>query len=155
MQPNIFFHEAFGKFLFIAFDLFCGYLILKINSKEQDYYKRLYSIMFWFYNPITIAISSRGNAESLMAFLVLIFVFFFKKNMFSLSGVFYGIAIHFKIYPLIYALALLFSLIKLQNLKNLKLLDAFKCVIFNYNLWSFGISSIFTLAGLTILFYLR
>lgn len=154
MQPNIFLHEAFGKFLFIAFDLLCGYLILKINSRE-DNQKKLHSIIFWFYNPITIAISSRGNAESLMAFLVLIFVFFLKLNMMTLAGIFYGVAIHFKIYPLIYGLALFFYLIRLENFKNLNFFDAIKSIICNKNLWCFGISSIFTIFCLTYVFYLR
>jgi phosphatidylinositol glycan class M len=102
MQPNIFWFESFGKFLFILFDLICGYLIIKINdtqSNNKDNVVNIMAISFWFYNPITIAISSRGNAESLMAFLVLAFIYFFKIGSLILAGFFYAFSLHFKIYP--------------------------------------------------------
>ncbi len=102
MQPNIFWFESFGKFLFILFDLICGYLIIKINNTQtntKDDITNVIAISFWFYNPITIAISSRGSAESLMAFLVLAFIYFLKINSLVLSGFFYAFSLHFKIYP--------------------------------------------------------
>ncbi len=102
MQPNIFLFESFGKFVFIFFDLICGYLIIKINDTQTNARHDLVNIIaisFWFYNPITIAISSRGNAESLMAFLVLAFIYFFKINSLILAGFFYAFSLHFKIYP--------------------------------------------------------
>jgi phosphatidylinositol glycan class M len=110
MQPNIFWFESFGKLLFVLFDLLCGYLIIEINNLKTNASRNLnnnesinkIAISFWFYNPITIAISSRGNAESLMAFLVLTFIFCLKKGYLILAGFFYAFSLHFKIYPVLH-----------------------------------------------------
>ncbi len=69
MQPNIFFNVSFGKFVFIVFDIICGFLIIKINeskSKNSEHNNekaiiknRIIPICFWFYNPITIAIGNK------------------------------------------------------------------------------------------------
>ncbi len=85
LLPNIFLTNTFGKFLFVIFDLLCGYLIYRINS-INGHSTDLKSILFWFYNPITIAISSRGNAESVMACLVLAFIYFLRSDQFAIAG---------------------------------------------------------------------
>lgn len=154
MQPNIFFHEAFGKFLFILFDLLCGYLIVKINTKQSES-SSLKAVLFWFYNPITIAISSRGNAESLMAFLVLTFVLLFKMKCYLMAGAFYALSIHFKIYPIIYGLALFLNIIKINKLKRLSCFEIIKSVVTNSNLWCFGLAFLATLSVLSILFFMK
>lgn len=155
MLPNVFFLESFGKFLFVLFDLLCGFLIFKINEFNlADKSKNLYSILFWFYNPITIAIASRGNAESLMSFLVLNFVFFLKRKNFILSGLFYGLAIHFKIYPVTYALALVFYIVKFKSLiGKQKFTHIVKAILFNVNLLKFGLTAFLVLSSLTYFFY--
>jgi hypothetical protein len=74
MQPNVFLNISFGKFIFIVFDVLCGFLIIKINDKKsitelnsenlkknqkhtsRVIKNRIIPICFWFYNPITIAI---------------------------------------------------------------------------------------------------
>jgi uncharacterized membrane protein len=154
MQPNIFFHESFGKFLFIIFDLLCGILIVKINS-SQTKREHIWSVIFWFYNPVTIAISSRGNAESLMAFLVLTFVYLFSRRSFILAGVVYAFAIHFKIYPVIYGLALLLSMINVKTVKKLSPFLMLKSIIFNFNVWKFGFAFLFTMIGLSSFFFYK
>ena len=144
LQPNIFLHDAFGKILFVLFDLICGWLIIKINNNGSD----SKAVTFWFYNPITIAISSRGNAESLMAFLVLIFIYYLKRRNYFLAGLFYALAVHFKIYPIIYTLAVLFYITKPTSF------NVFKW-IWNRNLIVFGITFLATFTCLTGIFYLK
>lgn len=146
LQPNITLTPSFGKLLFILFDMLCGYLIIKINQLNHDSKSDLESIIFWFYNPITIAISSRGNAESLMAFLVLALIYFVRKENFFLAGLFYAISIHFKIYPVIYGLAILLHITQFKTLNPLRL-------ILNKNLWIFGITFIMALSSITLFFY--
>ena len=51
-------------------------------------------------------ISSRGSAESLIIALVLLTIYFYNEKLYVLCGIFYGLAIHLKIYPIIYCLAL-------------------------------------------------
>lgn len=148
MQPNIFLNASFGKCLFILFDILCGYLIIKINALNQNSSSDIKSILFWFYNPITIAISSRGNAESMMAFLVLVFVFFLKRNNFLLAGLFYAASIHFKIYPVIYGLAILLYITNFPSYNLFKL-------IFNKNVLMFGITFAIVFSAITFTFYIR
>jgi len=63
----------------------------------------------WLFNPLSVTVSTRGNAESLMAVLVLITLFMLARNGYTgiiLSAVTYGLSVHMKIYPVTYALAL-------------------------------------------------
>ncbi len=83
----------FGKFLFTLFDLIIGYLV-----DLQGYDSR-----WWLYNPLVAIISLRGNAESFVCFPIFIFLYFLKTNNVVLSAIFFGLACHIKIYPIIYA----------------------------------------------------
>src|SRR6218665_860633 len=99
MIPNVWFHP-FGKLLFVALDLANGVLIHEMMSYASD--KKLYSVLFLL-NPSTMIISTRGSAESVICFLVLSTLYCFKKGQIFYSALLYGFAIHFKIYPLIFA----------------------------------------------------
>ncbi len=158
MQPNIYIHESFGKFLFITFDLLCGYLILKINEIDNFENKdKLVSLLFWFYNPVTITISSRGNSESLMSFLVLAFILFIKKKSFILAGIFYALSIHYKIYPLIYGMAITFYITKIDQVLHKGKNDIYtilKVIVFNKNLFKFASSCFCTFSIMTVIFYI-
>ena len=81
------------------------------NDNDNDEISNLKSICFWFYNPLTIAISSRGNAESLMAFIVLLFLYVLLRKNYLIAGLLFSFAIHFKIYPITYSLAILFYIL--------------------------------------------
>jgi len=149
LQPNLFLAASFGKFLFVAADLLCGYLITRINGLN-GHPADLKSLLFWFYNPVTVAISSRGNAESVMACLVLAFIYFLRRGHFPLAGLFYGLAVHFKIYPVIYAPAIALYIVK-PTLATLS--SPFKLLL-NARLWLFGATALVSLAALTGGFYL-
>ncbi len=167
----IFNNQVMGKLLFVLFDLLCGYLIVKIIQLDQtsssakassnttrELSSTAAALAFWFYNPITLAISSRGNAESIIAFLVLIFVYNLKRGNFILAGLFYGLSIHFKIYPITYALAILFhlanpSLVRSEDKTSSK--SIFNLIRNNRNLLEFGLASVGALASLTVYFYFR
>lgn len=161
MQPNIFLNKSFGKILFIIFDLICGYLIMKINQmgcKKQDNLNRvvLVPLYFWFYNPITIAISSRGNAESLMSFLVLLFVFYLKKRSYIAAGILYALSIHFKIYPVTYGLAVLFYLLKTKKpVYSYSIFSVIKSALLAKSVYMFGFSFLAMFALLTGFFYVK
>lgn len=102
--PNILFHNCWGKILFSAFDLAIAVVIRKIVEKSHPYFKNI-SAYFWLYNPLSIVISTRGNADSISCFLVLITLLAHIKNSYVLSAVCFALSVHVRIYPIIYGLA--------------------------------------------------
>lgn len=162
MLPNSAIHDAFGKLLFVALDLVAAYLVLVIikhektlNQSDRALTKKthLVALEFALLNPITLAISSRGNAESIMACLVLAFVFYLKKKAYIRAGLLYGLAIHFKIYPITYALVVLFHLVQLNKLRFNDLGSIRSRVLLNAGLYKFGLAALATLISLTLVFY--
>eukprot|EP00770_Monocercomonoides_exilis_P002818 MONOS_2800.1-p1 / transcript=MONOS_2800.1 / gene=MONOS_2800 / organism=Monocercomonoides_exilis_PA203 / gene_product=glycosyltransferase / transcript_product=glycosyltransferase / location=Mono_scaffold00060:56705-58508(-) / protein_length=424 / sequence_SO=supercontig / SO=protein_coding / is_pseudo=false len=107
--PNLYVHEAFGKLVFCAFDLLCGFLIYKILKDDLlelhlDMKKVLIYTSTWIFNPIVINISTRGSSESIVVLCVLLTLYFFLQRKLVLSGIFYGLAVHVKIYPVLFTL---------------------------------------------------
>eukprot|EP00026_Physarum_polycephalum_P011312 Phypoly_transcript_11526.p1 GENE.Phypoly_transcript_11526~~Phypoly_transcript_11526.p1 ORF type:complete len:396 (-),score=35.30 Phypoly_transcript_11526:1-1188(-) len=107
--PNITFHSAFGKIIFVICDLVIGlvlFKIIKISNPGISNRNCLLYVCTWLFHPFSINVSTRGNAESLVAVLVLLSLYFlFTKNI-TLGAFFYGLSVHFKIYPIIYSIAL-------------------------------------------------
>ena len=114
LTPNIIIHHHFGKLLFCIFDLIDGILMLEILKLRFTFDKITYKsieneniilvLSCWILNPFTITISTRGNAEAMQAALVLGFLYFILKGNVAVGGILYGLAVHFKIYPILYAL---------------------------------------------------
>jgi phosphatidylinositol glycan class M len=155
LQPNVSVNGSFGKLLFILFDLICGYLIVKINHlNELSERGTAWALLFWFYNPITIAIASRGNAESLMAFLVLAFLYNLKRGRLLPAGLCYGLSVHFKIYPITYALAVAFYILDVRQLfvKCSSWLGVVRAVFCHKQLYEFFLSALGIFVLLTGLF---
>ncbi|RHY10386.1 hypothetical protein DYB25_004804, partial [Aphanomyces astaci] len=63
--------------------------------------------MWWLYHPFSINISTRGNADTVVVLLCLLTIYFLMKKHLVVAAVFYGLAVHFKIYPIVYALSFL------------------------------------------------
>lgn len=57
--------KYFGKIIFIVADIYCGKIIYKITQTYK------FSYLIWLYNPITLAVSVRGNSESLIVLVIL------------------------------------------------------------------------------------
>lgn len=65
-----------------------------------------YCMLFWIYNPLTVAISTRGNCDSIAAFLVLLTIYLIQcKEMSFVAGLVHGIAVHVRLYPIVYSLS--------------------------------------------------
>ncbi|KAM7541335.1 hypothetical protein Aperf_G00000029742 [Anoplocephala perfoliata] len=59
--------------------------------------------VFWLFNPVTASVSVRGSAESVLGVFVLACLNSLLRNHVVLSGLLFGICIHLKLYPVIYA----------------------------------------------------
>ncbi|XP_018579409.1 GPI mannosyltransferase 1 [Anoplophora glabripennis] len=81
--------------------------IEKYEFDSKSYLDRMVNIsmLVWLYNPLTIAIGTRGNCDSLAGFLVLLTLYTLQcKGWYFIAGVIHGLSVHFRIYPLIYSL---------------------------------------------------
>ena len=105
MTLNLTVHECIGKVIFSLLDLAVGMLIHAI-VKSVGHSERLavLSAGSWLYNPLTMAISTRGNAESLLAVLVLACIWLLYTKRTIAAGVVLGMAVHCKFFPIIYCL---------------------------------------------------
>ena len=113
MVPNIAWSPNVGKLLFVLCDVLAGYLIYNILRSDTglcgDVRARL-SACLWLYNPLVMNVSTRGSAESVIVSLVLLTIHLYQQKVFILTGLVYGLAIHMKIYPIIYCLTLFLPL---------------------------------------------
>lgn len=106
----------FGKFIFMFSDLITGFIImslLKLKTTSNNKIAILSSI--WLLNPMVITISTRGSSESLLTVMIMAFIYFLTKRSFKMSAVWLGLAIHFKIYPIIYLPSVLLYLTKFNK----------------------------------------
>ncbi|XP_068092754.1 GPI mannosyltransferase 1 [Hyperolius riggenbachi] len=111
LTPNIYVSELFGKVLFVCCDVVAAYQIHRILTIEghDEYTASKYSA-FWLFNPLPMAVSSRGNAESLLAVLVLEALYCVQKRKLIKAAIIYGLSVHMKIYPITYLLPIILSL---------------------------------------------
>ena len=135
MIPNIKIWYPIGKFLLSTIDVGVGYLIEKLlraqekqlkedrtfneilkAENDEAYYN--YASLFYLYNPLTIVICTRGSADCIITFLVLLSLIYLEKKKYYLSALIYGFAVHFKIYPIIYAPSLFLYLLYKEFIQN-------------------------------------
>lgn len=100
---------SFGKVLFAAADIIAGYLIICVLRgpavrMSEDRACRYASI--WLLNPMVATISTRGSSEGLLGVLVMALLWAVLEKRVTLAGVLLGLGVHFKIYPFIYAPAI-------------------------------------------------
>jgi len=95
----------FGKIIFILFDWASACLIYKNFGKGPT--------AFYLFNPLTIGIAARGNAESIIVFVCLLALV--TKDYWWLSGPLLALAVHLKTYPAPWALTIWLYLAGKQN----------------------------------------
>ena len=113
--PNVWI-LSYGKYLFSFIDIIIGLLIYKILFlRGLSHKKSLVYASLFLYSPITVNVSTRGNADSLVCALVLSTVYLLIKKSTRWAAIMYGLAVHMKIYPIVYALPLVLFLDESYN----------------------------------------
>ena len=123
---------SFGKLVFAGADLVAGWLVARIliegdaipqasgrrgkGQAKQDGAStgggmepaRAYRFAaIWLLNPMVATISTRGSSEGLLGALTAALIYAVYRRRVSLAGVLLGLGVHFKIYPFIYAPAII------------------------------------------------
>ncbi|OVA15992.1 Mannosyltransferase [Macleaya cordata] len=109
--PNSFIHQSWGKILFSASDLLVGLFIrtiLKLRGVPDNIC--FCSVALWLFNPFTFTIGTRGNCEPMVCAIVLWIIICLMNGNNLQAAIWYGLVVHFRIYPIIYALPILLVL---------------------------------------------
>jgi phosphatidylinositol glycan class M len=96
---------SFGKVLFAVGDVAAGwmmYRMLKEYRKMGDE-RALKFASIWLLNPMVATISTRGSSEGLLGVFVTALLWAVLAKRIAVAGFLLGFAVHFKIYPFIYA----------------------------------------------------
>lgn len=88
-----------------------GMLLVKI-LKNSNIHSSLIPrcLAYWLLNPITITISVRGSSDILTIVLIYSSIYFLITNQYVYSGLFFGLSIHIRLYPVIYTPIFLFTI---------------------------------------------
>jgi hypothetical protein len=118
LLPNATLHEQYGKHVFAVCDIIVavliftlllqmsknGHLPFKVTPKQA-----LFMSLFYIFNPLSINLSTRGSMDVLHIAILYVFLIFFYNQWWVTSGFFYGLAVHIRIYPFIFALPIFFT----------------------------------------------
>lgn len=124
LTPNVYLWQDFGKVLFAACDLMAGWLIYDMvlsqdaatdgdtarsrrrtaTSGLSSQHRALLAACVWLFNPLVATVSVRGNAESVLSCLVLATMWALLRGRVAASAALFGLAVHVKLYPVMYAL---------------------------------------------------
>lgn len=103
---------SFGKVLFAIGDIVAGWMMYRIlrthYSMSEERALRYASI--WLLNPMVATISTRGSSEGLLGVFVTALLWATLAKHVALAGFLLGFAVHFKIYPFIYATSIVWWL---------------------------------------------
>ncbi|AEO60136.1 glycosyltransferase family 50 protein [Thermothelomyces thermophilus ATCC 42464] len=95
-----------GKVLFATADLVAGWLLERVLARSMDGASARKFASIWLLNPMVATISTRGSSEGLLGVLVMALLSVVLARRITLAGLLLGFSVHFKIYPFIYAPAI-------------------------------------------------
>lgn len=99
------------QLLFAAGDILAGWLIHTLTQMQKaSHATSMWSVAAWLYNPFTVSISTRGSCDVLVVIVLLYVLKGLLCGKVVVPAVLYGFAVHFRIYPIVYAPAIVFFL---------------------------------------------
>ncbi|XP_060756107.1 GPI mannosyltransferase 1 isoform X1 [Neoarius graeffei] len=155
LSPSSYLTSHFGKLLFVICDVLSGvllYHILTLQGLSSDAACRFSAL--WLLNPLPIGVSTRGNAEALLAVLVLSTLLCLQLKRHLTAAFLYGLSVHMKIYTVIYALPIALFISNHKELQN-RYRGVFRVLqsLFNKDLALFAVVAGAVFLGLTLTFY--
>lgn len=133
--PNQY-YAAWGKLVFALGDILAGRLMISLLNRRKQ------SILWsaaWLLNPMGAVISTRGNCEGLLGAMAIALLYLIEEEQIALAGVILGVAVHFKIYPIIYAPSILWHLQRPQGKALSSIFNLYQ--FFNRRRLTFAITS--------------
>ncbi|KAK6737303.1 hypothetical protein RB195_019789 [Necator americanus] len=178
LQPVVTYKD-FGKFLFCLFDILVGWMYFEMMSLQRsltheksekvegpqtgsketleeevnnsDESIMLPVVIFWLANPLTAIISARGNADVLVCAAVLYTLYLLMKGQWFTAALAHGfLAIHLKIYPLIYFPSIFLHLCQFSPKEGA--IAGLKQLLSNWKGFTFAVISL-TSFGLVVSFF--
>ena len=150
---GLWFH--FGKAIFALSDLIAGWFIMRILRRQG--YSPSNSLKYasvWLLNPMVANISTRGSSEGLLCVLVMALLWSFTSYRIILSGVLLGLSVHFKIYPFVYGISLLYAMEPTTSAPSTALPSRFLYQLTKARLTLFIISLLTFTALNTLMYYI-
>ena len=149
---GLWFH--FGKAIFAVSDLVAGWLIMRVLSRKgYDNTSCLKYASVWLLNPMVANISTRGSSEGLLCVMVMALLWAFESGRILFAGVLLGLSVHFKIYPFIYGVSMLWALETKSGLVPIaSVVDRLRHQ-FNYGRVVLTVSSLLVFIALNLLMY--
>ncbi|EKX31909.1 hypothetical protein GUITHDRAFT_98711 [Guillardia theta CCMP2712] len=148
LLPNVWVGKLWGKLLFASTDLLVGCLLARIlMAQKTDKQQLAFLVNLWILNPIVVNVSTRGNAEALVSLVVMATILAVVQDRPVLAGLFLGLAVHVKVYPIIYSLPLYLSFCR--EIRRVSFFSDF----FNKRSLQFAFSAILSFSVLTGAFF--
>jgi phosphatidylinositol glycan class M len=103
---------SFGKILFAVGDVAAGWMMFRIlkEYRKMGDESALKFASIWLLNPMVATISTRGSSEGLLGVFVTALLWAVLAKRIAVAGFLLGCAVHFKIYPFIYATSIVWWL---------------------------------------------
>jgi phosphatidylinositol glycan class M len=103
---------SFGKILFAVGDVAAGWMMFRIlkEYRKMGNESALKFASIWLLNPMVATISTRGSSEGLLGVFVTSLLWAVLAKHIAVAGFLLGFAVHFKIYPFIYATSIVWWL---------------------------------------------
>lgn len=113
---------SFGKVVFALADIVAGWLIVLVLKSPagggMTTERALKFAAIWLLNPMVATISTRGSSEGLLCVMIVALLWAVIHERIGVAGVMLGLAVHFKIYPFIYGVSILWYLEPLPKSKS-------------------------------------